>query len=190
MVLYCITLRILVYTVWIKILEMKKKNPFYLEICWGYTNEFYVRRKQKPAFYKYVLMLWTYPENFSSIRVVVPEIMAVKVSNFVWVSKIRYFTTCSYLDFYKRYGHQTYTNDRSWQKKKICDVIDIMTSQMTSFWWRHNSSSFVIMVERRSFIIRQVDLNCELNDLSLNVRKFYWIRKNAPFIFNVSAFEI
>ena len=57
--------------------------------------------------------------------------------------KYAIFSTCSYLDFYKRYGHQTYTNDRSWQKKKFCDVINIMTSHMTSFW-RHYDVIFIM----------------------------------------------
>ena len=44
--------------------------------------------------------------------------------------KKRCYWICSYLKFYQRYGHETYTSDRCWQKKMIYDVINIVTSHL------------------------------------------------------------
>ena len=107
-----------------------------------------------------------------------------------WV-KTPVIGACLYLEFYKRYGHQTYTNNRSWQKKKIYDVINIMTSQLmtswrhndvillwrhndviitSSWWWRHKSSSFVKTYNWCKFQVNTISGTKDIEGLYFSVK--------------------
>ena len=135
--------------------------------------------------------------------------MTFKVWKLLKIGQTPVISACLYLEFCKRYGHQTYTNDRSWQKKKIDDIINIMTWQlmtswrhndvillwrhndvimMSSWWWRHKSSSFVKTYNWCKFQVNTISGTKDIEGLYFFLKfvckthKSYMTNKMAPFL--------